>query len=228
MKSFFALFIILPLMALTSVAQTAAPLRILAIGDSNGTFPYSWPLQLKNLIPNAEVYNNSRSGRTVGFVNNGDSTLNELLTLDRDLKKAADFAGSRPFDYIVIALGTNDAKAVFAPRQNEVAANLETLITRIRNSTYSSVNKAKILIIAPPPYGAKTESQEKYVGGRQRVEKMKATFKTVAEKNGCLFADAFTLMEPFIDTMTADGLHMNAEAQGKFAGLVAGAITGKQ
>src|SRR6186713_2714085 len=110
---FFLLFI--PVEQPTTVAYQKQ-LNIFTLGDSNGTFPYSWPQQIKLALPNAQVFNISKSGRTIGFVNNGDSTLNSLIVIDENLKKAADYTRDRPFDFIVIELGTNDAKAVFAGR----------------------------------------------------------------------------------------------------------------
>jgi len=87
-------------------------LSIFTLGDSNGSFPYSWPQQIRNALPNASLLNISKSGRTIGFLNNGDSSLNALWVLDDNLRKAAAYAGDKPFDFILMALGTNDAKAV--------------------------------------------------------------------------------------------------------------------
>lgn len=105
-------------------------LNILTLGDSNGTFPYSWPVQLQQALPNAQVFNISKSGRTIGFLNLNDSTLNSLLVIEENLKKAAAFTQTRPFDFVLLELGTNDAKAVFAERQNEVPVNLGRLIQK--------------------------------------------------------------------------------------------------
>ncbi|GAB3930377.1 SGNH/GDSL hydrolase family protein [Larkinella terrae] len=191
------------------------PLTIFTLGDSNGTFPFSWPQQLKTALPNAQVFNISKSGRTIGFVNNGDSTLNSLLVVDENLRKAAEFAQDRPFDYIVIELGTNDAKAVFADRQNEVPANLEKLIQQIKGCRYPAIRRAKIVVISPPPYGTKAEATAKYAGGNQRVARMSESFGQVAKRNECLFVNGFETPGLNIETMTTDGLHLDAVASQK-------------
>lgn len=211
MKHFLVCLLLMPLMLWAQPpAPTAKPLTIFTLGDSNGTFPDSWPKQLELALPNATVFNISRSGRTIGFVNNGDSTLNSLLVLDDNLRKAAEFGQDRPFHFVVVELGTNDAKAVFADRQQEVPNNLEKLIKKIKNCPYPAINQAKIIVVSPPPYGIKAEAQEKYKGGGERVERMSKVFEKVAKRNGCLFVNGFKTPGLNINTMTADGLHLDA------------------
>jgi acyl-CoA thioesterase I len=216
MKTYFVFLLLLPFVL---TAQTNVPpgkqLIIFTLGDSNGSFPGSWPNQIKLALPDAQVFNISKSGRTIGFVNNGDSTLNSLLVIDENLKKAADFAKDRSFDFIVIELGTNDAKAVFSNRQKEVPGNLGKLIKKIRTCSYPSINKAKIIIISPPPYGIKAEAQEKYAGGGKRVEKMGKTLKKIAEQNNTLFVNGCKTPGLDINRMTNDGLHLDAVASKK-------------
>jgi acyl-CoA thioesterase I len=201
------------------------PLNIFTIGDSNGTFAYSWPNQLAMALPKARVFNHSVSGQTIGFVNNGDSSLNSLLVIEQNLKKAADHTKDLPYDFVIVALGTNDAKAVFADRQDEVPSNLEKLINKIRNSSYSVIRKAKIIILSPPPYCLKTESLEKYKGGGKRVKAMGVSFAKIAERNSCLFVNGFEVFGLEVETMTDDGLHLNEIGSWKFAEPVVSLIT---
>lgn len=216
MKFLFALLLLVPsLLPAQSSVLSEKQLNIFTLGDSNGTFPQSWPVQLSLALPNAQVFNISKSGRTIGFINNGDSTLNSLLVIDENLKKAADHTQNRPFDFIVIDLGTNDGKAVFADRQKEVPGNLERLIQKIKNSPYATIYQAKIIIIAPTPYGAKAEATEKYAGGGKRVKQMSKAFKKVAKRNHCLFVNGYKTPGLDINTMTEDGLHLDATASRK-------------
>lgn len=207
-------------------AQAPAPARrslnILTLGDSNGTFPHSWPQQLERALPNTRVYNLSKSGRTIGFVNNGDSSLNSLLVIEDNLRKAAEFTNGWAFDYVVLALGTNDAKAVFADRQAEVPTNLEQLIHRIQRSKYPVISRAKVIIISPPPQGAKAEATAKYRGGSQRVEHMSSSFRQVAQRTQCLFVDGYHTPGLDVETMTADGVHLDAAGSQK---LIAPVVT---
>ncbi|WP_428663179.1 GDSL-type esterase/lipase family protein [Runella sp.] len=215
-KYLFVLQLFVPFAALAqSTVISEKRLTIFTLGDSNGTFPHSWPQQLKLALPNAQVYNISKSGRTIGFLNLGDSTLNSLFVIDRNLKMAAEFVGEKPYDFIVLELGTNDAKAVFGGRQEEVPINLEKLIHKIKGCPYTAINKAKIVIVSPPPYGAKAENTEKYAGGNQRVKAMSEAFKKVALQNDCLFIDGFSIPDFDIETMTNDGLHLDATGSRK-------------
>ncbi len=200
-------------------------LNILTLGDSNGTFPHSWPKQLEAALPNATVFNISKSGRTIGFLNLGDSTLNSLMVIDGNLKRAAEATGKRPYDYVILELGTNDAKAIFADRQQEVPANLAKLINSIKYSGYSVISKAKIVIISPPPYGSKAEATEKYKGGGRRVQVMSLAFAKVALKYNCLFVNGYNTPGFDVETMTADGLHLNAAGSRKLIEPVVTLIT---
>jgi acyl-CoA thioesterase I len=211
----YGILLIIPMSVTAQQNTSPNTLHILTLGDSNGTFPYSWPQQLRNLLPNADVYNISKSGRTIGFINLGDTTLNSLLVLDQNLKAAAEHIGDNMYNYIVIDLGTNDAKAIFADKQQVVPENLEKLIHRIQGCEYRSIKNARIIIISPTPYGTKAEATEKYAGGGKRVQEMAETFKAVAQKNDCLFVNGNTIPGLDIDTMTADGLHLDSVAAKK-------------
>ncbi len=215
-RTIFLFFSLFPSMLVAQgPALSNKALNIFTLGDSNGTFPYSWPKQIEMALPNAQVFNISKSGRTIGFVNNGDSTLNSLLVIDENLRKASEFTKDRPFDFIVLELGTNDAKAVFADRQKEVPVNLEKLIRKIKGCGYATIARAKIVVISPPPYGQKAMATEKYAGGDERVKKMGKAFKKVAKKNHCLFVNGYETPGMDINTMTADGLHLDANGSRK-------------
>ncbi|MEZ0486755.1 GDSL-type esterase/lipase family protein [Fibrella aquatica] len=219
MRTRILIFFALLFNAAVAIAQPAMlsekRLTVLTFGDSNGTYSYSWPEQLKLALPNAEVHNISKSGRTIGFVNNGDSTLNSLMMIDQNLKKAAELTGRQPYDFVVIELGTNDGKAVFADRQSDVPANLGRLIERIKRCPYDVIRKAKIILISPPPYGKKAEATSKYAGGNERVKSMSKAFKKVARRHNCLFVNGYKTPGLDVETMTADGLHLDATASRK-------------
>src|SRR4029078_6552413 len=132
-----------------------------------------------------------------------------------NLKKASDFTKERLFDFIVIELGTNDGKAVFADRQKEVPVHLGELIKKIKECPYVSISKAKIIIISPPPYGSKAEATEKYKGGGRRVKNMSKKFKKIAKRNHCLFVNGLETPGLDINAMTPDGLHLDATGSRK-------------
>ncbi|CAN5703937.1 SGNH/GDSL hydrolase family protein [soil metagenome] len=228
MKKIQLVFCILLLLSFAVNAQSdntqKKQLNILTLGDSNGSFPFSWPIQLGEAIPNANVFNISKSGRTIGFLNLGDSSLNSLFVIDTNIKKAAAFIKDKSYNFIVIELGTNDAKAVFKYRQKEVPGNLEILINKIKHSTYASINGAEIIIISPPPFGAKAEATVKYKGGDKRVEKMSRAFKKIARRNNCLFINGYKTPGLDINIMTSDGIHLDETGSKKLIVPVVEAI----
>ena len=212
MKKLLLFLLLLPALLHAQTPASDKALNIFTLGDSNGTFPQSWPKQMELALPRAQVFNISKSGRTIGFVNNGDSTLNSLLVIDENLRKATEFTKERPFDFVVLELGTNDAKAVFAARQQEVPANLETLIHKIKTCPYPAIRQARIIIISPPPYGTKAEALPKYQDGDARVRAMSTAFRKVARRTHSLFVNGYQTPSLDINTMTADGLHLDATA----------------
>lgn len=204
--------VLFPLIVLAQVEPTKKTTNIFTLGDSNGSYPYSWPRQLQLMLPDASVFNLSKPGRTIGFVNLGDTNSNALMMLETYLAKAAEHTQQIPYDYVVMALGTNDAKAIFADRQKEVAENLQKLIQGIRTCEYVTINKAKIIIIAPPPYGSKTDTTKKYTGGNARVKAMSKAFKEVADRNECYFVNGYDIIGENIEILSNDGIHLNAAA----------------
>ncbi|OCX52288.1 hypothetical protein BEL04_12490 [Mucilaginibacter sp. PPCGB 2223] len=212
----FALLLTIPFMLhAQGPALSDKPLNIFTLGDSNGTFAWSWPHQIEYALPKAQVFNISKSGRTIGFVNLNDTTLNSLMVIDENLKKAAEHTKDRPYDFVVMELGTNDCKKIFADKQEEVIANLEKLINKIKHSSYPVISRAKIIIIAPPPYGSKTIGTEKYDGGAKRVEALSIAFEKIAKKTGCIFVNGFKTPGLDMETMSPDGLHMDAAGSRK-------------
>ena len=79
----------------TGEKRFSKSLHILTIGDSNGTFDYSWPQQLKKLLPFSTIINKSVSGNTIGFDNLGRMELNTLKNINRYLDEAFKEAGTR-------------------------------------------------------------------------------------------------------------------------------------
>jgi len=173
-----------------------------------GQHRLGWPCHVQ-LFQYQQVWTNH------WFVNNGDSSLNSLMVLDANLKRAADSTGDKPFDFIVLQLGTNDGKAVFADRQHEVPEHMQQLIHQIQSSAYKSINQAKVIIVSPPPYGSKAEATAKYKGGGMRVKDMSKAFAKIARRNHCLFVNGYKTPGLDIEMMTADGLHLDATASRK-------------
>ena len=212
------LFLAVMLLVVFSCKDSNDQKKIIAIGDSNGAFDYGWVAQLQKLLPNDEIYNTSVPGNTIGFDNLGQVRLNTLTNLNTYLKKAQD--SLKTVDYVVIMLGTNDSKYVFRNQKNEVLANMNTLISRIKSFLETS-KQPKIIIVAPPPYGDDSILIEKYKGGNERVKALSSEYKTLAKQNQCEFVDVYHELEGTFMQYSKDGVHLNEDGQKIIANKIA-------
>lgn len=211
------LFLILFLTVCISYSQNDK--NILVFGDSNGALDYGWVNQLKKILPtNTKIFNTSISGNTIGFNNLDRDALNTLKNLDAYLQSAQDSVGS--IDYVLIMLGTNDAKNIFKDRQQEVVENMELLISRINNYDFNFKTNPNIIIISPPPYGSDKILEKKYKGGSKRVKHIARKFKKLAEKNNCDFVNVYKALKPVFNDYTKDGVHLEEKGQKAIAALV--------
>lgn len=195
-----------------SVPESKAVRHIWILGDSNGEKQNGWVDQLKSLLPQADICNNSRSGRTIGFDNNGDPELNALHTLRQDLDVAGRHFRESGCDAIVVCLGTNDTKAVFADRQHEVADNFTRLLETIDHSAWVRRFKPRCIFVTPPPMN-NTQAGPKYTGGNERLRQLIPELSAIARKYGWEVIDIYHPFQPFFKEYAPDGVHMEADGQ---------------
>ena len=184
--------------------------NILTIGDSNGESNVGWVEQLKDLLPNATVINNSKSGRTIGFDNLGREDLNAMRQIDNYLVSAQKQIGSGRYHYIIVSLGTNDCKKEFAGRQEEVAANFEKLLSRI--GSHKIARHAKLIFVTPPPMGTKNMA-DKYTGGNERLSRLVPELKSIASRRGFEVIDVYHPLLDIFESYAPDGVHMIGRGQ---------------
>lgn len=203
--------------------DTVQQLNVLTIGDSNGTFPYSWPQQLKKLLPYSNVVNRSISGNTIGFDNNGREDLNTLKNIKRYLDESyAELGEGQEFDYLLINLGTNDTKKVFEKRQQEVYANFEKLIEQTRNyMTGNGKAEPQICWVSPSPMDEEKALQEKYGGGDRRVQRNNEKFARLSARHQISFINSYPVLKVGFESKTDDGVHLLEPAQFELASVIA-------
>jgi len=199
--------------------STSEAYNVLTIGDSNGTFPYSWTQQLKKLLPFSTLVNRSIAGNTIGFDNLDREDLNTLRNINRYLEEAyAELGEGKVFDYLFINLGTNDTKKVFAKRQKEVYANFERLINMIRDyMTEHSKKVPTICWVSPSPMDGTKANPEKYEGGDKRIQINNKKFEKLADKQGISFLNSYWVLKPGFENKTEDGVHLKAKGQFQLA-----------
>ncbi len=195
-------------------------LNILTIGDSNGALPYGWVYQLKQIRANDTIFNISISGNTIGFNNNGRSSLNTLSNIGNHMDEA--YAKLGKIDRIILMIGTNDCKAVFRDSLYAVPGNMKKLIARIKQIERMHNNKPLIYIVSPPPFGPDELVGEKYAGGMERVSLLNKQLQVVAKEESVYFINTCDILSPVFKQLTSDGVHLNADGQKMIALIIQG------
>lgn len=196
---------------LITSAKTNAQRTIITIGDSNGASKQGWVNQLKSIRTQDSIFNYSISGNTIGFDNNGMEKLNTLKSVTSYLTDASKKSTTRRIDDVIILLGTNDCKKVFASRNDEVAQNLEQLILSIKKDTIIANSASQIYIVTPPPFDKDSVLIDKYKGGDERIRALLPQFMAIALRTNCQFIDIYHEVKPTFHQLTTDGIHLTAE-----------------
>jgi lysophospholipase L1-like esterase len=187
---------------------------IVCYGDSNthgynaatgGRFPKSvrWPGVLAaRLAGVADVIEEGLNGRTTiwddPFVD-GRNGREYLLPCLRS---------HAPVDVLVLMLGTNDLKTIFAHPAHDIASGVASLVDIAMASGAGPAGTApRVLLVAPPRLGPDTETSDLWGFGEARAasEQLPRMYRLVAESSGAAFLDASVLAggDPL------DGVHLD-------------------
>lgn len=123
------------------------------------------------------------------MINNGKERLNALKNIDSYLDKAQ--AEKKCYDYIIVCLGTNDSKKMFASRQGEVSENLKVLLAKIKKHKLCRSGKTKFIYVTPPPLRDENVSS-KYQDSGKRLARLVPELETVALKQGFDVVDIYS------------------------------------
>jgi Lysophospholipase L1 and related esterases len=186
--------------------------NILTLGDSNGANKEGWVDQLKSLLPKSRIINISKAGRTIGFDNNGKPELNALRNIDNYLNEAEQKSDGKKLDFIILCLGTNDCKSEYEGKEDEVLANFELLLTKIRNHRFIQKSYPALIYVTPPPFRT-SNIAPKYEGGNERLDKILPRLIKAANGNGFKVIDIYHPLQGILDYYAADGVHMTGDGQ---------------
>lgn len=121
-----------------------------------------------------------------------------------------------PLDLVIIALGTNDTKNIFAATPEVIAAAHQELIGIIREKS-----NADILLLSPVHITEAVLSTHHVTFDRESIQKslrLADVLSSLAKETGCFFSDLSAVAKA-----GSDGLHMDAESHFN----VGKAVTGK-
>ncbi|MBN2164645.1 MAG: hypothetical protein JW717_00040 [Marinilabiliaceae bacterium] len=204
--NFFSLLIVF-FLVLACNSKTDRKRNIVVIGDSNGASPIGWVVKLDSMMVNDTILNYSISGNTIGFDNNGRESLNALRNINKNLAHADSVVDA--IDMVIIALGTNDCKAVFDSVLQTVPHNMTKLIKEVKQFNYKNKEVQKILVVSPPQTGPDSTLIAKYEGMQGRLDYLIPELEKVAENQGCFFLNIRNGMVDEFALLTVDGIHFN-------------------
>ena len=171
-------------------------MKVLCIGDSN-TFGYDPRSYLGEQYPEGVRWTDRLKNREmINWGING-------ITIPQNCSVYIDLIKRKDPDLIIVMLGTNDI--LEGASAEETARRMKGFLDSI------SVTKSKILLVAPPllQYGEFVQDDE-VIEKSQNLGKL---YREVAEKKGCLFADA---AEWGVE-ISFDGVHFTPEGHAAFA-----------
>ncbi len=200
--------------------------NILCYGDSNtwGAIPWNrkdrlpanlrWTGVLQDLLGNEyEVIEEGLSGRTL-VVNNPERPRHTGIT-----HLEAIIRTHRPFDFMAIMLGTNDAKSIFNLNSKDIANHLEQTIEFIQTKLKDFGPLPIILVICPPAIVIPSigKFDETMRPGVAIFKELPDLFKQVAQKMHCGYLNA----GDFISLENTDGYHLSSEDHKKLGMKIA-------
>ena len=193
--------------------------NVLCFGDSN-TWGYDpadgsryayeirWPGVLRRELGQGwNVIEEALNGRTAAF----DDPV-------KPGRRGLDFLGvalesHAPLDWVILMLGTNDVKKHFNANPLVIARGMELLIDLTRRLTPA----ARVLLIAPPPFGRISEFAEIFEGSSGKLPGLAKRYRELAERAGCEYLDAGEVVRP----SDIDGVHWEAGEHEKLGRAVA-------
>jgi lysophospholipase L1-like esterase len=182
--------------------------NVLCFGDSN-TWGYNpadgsryghevrWPGVLRRELGEGwHVIEEGLNGRTAAFEDPVKPGRRGLDFLSIALETHA------PLDWVIFLLGTNDVKKHFNANPLVIARGMELLLKAARQWAAG----ARVLLIAPPPFGPVTEFAEIFEGSAEKLPGVARRYGELARSYGCEFLDAGEVVR----SSEVDGVHWEA------------------
>jgi lysophospholipase L1-like esterase len=200
---------------------------VLAFGDSN-TWGFNpgegsrmapdvrWTgVMGRDLGPAFRVIEEGLNGRTTVFDDPEEEGRVGLDYLGPCLRSHA------PLDLVILSLGCNDVKAAFSATPEAIAAGVGRLVDCALRSTAGTGNKPPaVLLVAPPPLSTLTGYAEMFEGGAEKVLRLPALYRALAEAHGLGFVDAGA----FIACSPLDGIHYAPDQHALLGAALAEAV----
>lgn len=126
-----------------------------------------------------------------------------------------------PLDLVIIALGTNDTKAIFNATPTDITAGVTRLVREVLNPFYYfSYTAPQVLLACPAPIGEAALNLNDGITTPEMITKSKQLaplYEQAAERIGCHFIDIGKVAK----TSDQDGVHLTSQEHAKVAAAMA-------
>ncbi|PID55503.1 hydrolase [candidate division KSB3 bacterium] len=115
----------------------------------------------------------------------------------------------KPLSLVILMLGTNDLKDRYSVPAIDIANSIGRLIEIIKKSNTGEGGKAPaILLLAPPPLGEISTSNESFAHGKAKSAKLGLYYENIACEKGCHFFNTASIIE----SSPVDGVHLSEKS----------------
>ena len=195
--------------------------RIVCFGDSltwgydpdkRVRFPEEirWPMVLQGLLGEQyTVIEEGQNGRTIATDDPAEGEKNGLNYIIPCLES------HKPFDLLIIMLGSNDCKRKFSYSSMDIAGEMQRFLEKVQSfNRYRCEDGFKVLLVSPPHISEAIKTS--WLGdsfGYENAHKVSLEladwYKQLADMYSCAFFDA----AEHVRVSDTDGCHMDAENQ---------------
>jgi lysophospholipase L1-like esterase len=185
-------------------------MRVMVFGDSNAYRPGNgnncWPALLQRESGNRlKVINESYDGRTTRY-DKGER--NGLAVINAKIKNA------QPLKIVLVALGTNDLKAIYGPPDTaEVVEGIARIVTVIKALDIDT----KPILITPPPLGRTANGD--LASAWNRIPPLVAQYRHYANMKNIPIINLCSIIVANGD-LEPDSVHLNLIGRKKVADIV--------
>jgi len=181
-------------------------------------FEQRWPGVVDGLLDGVRVAENCLNGRRTAFEDPFKPGRRGLDGFEQTMEIHS------PLDLLILMLGSNDFQSMHAHNATHAASGIEALVKAARRAPLEpGIAAPKILIVAPPPvFEPKGFVEAKFAGAGERCAGLAAEYQRVADDLDCAFFDAGSV----VAVSPVDGVHLDAEAQGKLGRALAPVVEG--
>ena len=128
----------------------------------------------------------------------------------------------KPFDVLIIMLGTNDIKSKFGYSAGDIAEEMKRMIEAVLGYNHFRLNDSvKVVLVSPPVIGENISTSrfgDKFSADNSREVSLGLAdqYRRLAESYGIYFLDA----SEYVVTSDLDSIHMDRENQIRFGNVI--------